>query len=293
MTSILVSFIIPAYNAANSICSCIDSIVNQPYKNIEIIVVNDGSSDSTIDICYKYINKNIIFRLFNKVNGGVSSARNLGLDQATGDYIMFIDADDYLLPNTITLELISKNVDMIQIPRNGGSRFKEYKNDIIINEQKKAQKFVNNNYNHECWGKIIKRTIIGDIRFKEGLRVGEDFLFMLGVYGRLNSVYYVRKGKGGYSYNVNGNSVMSVLKEDTDFGVLQQALIPYLKKRNSIAWHFMTNHLYLSSRTGNITSLIKGISMFDIICSPICNTSKKEYLVYKLRLLSGLPVIKR
>ena len=101
-----VSIIIPAYNAGKTIKKCLDSICNQTYKNIEIIVINDGSNDNTEDVVKSINNDKIIY--FKKENGGVSSARNLGLDNATGDYIFFIDSDDYV--NETYVENLVKNI---------------------------------------------------------------------------------------------------------------------------------------------------------------------------------------
>ena len=111
------SIIIPAYNAENCIERCLDSILDQDYHNeIEIIVVNDGSTDSTGSILNKY-QKQIpsVFRIITKENGGVSSARNAGLDAATGDWIWFCDADDYICKNGLSYVLNSFVDDDIDI----------------------------------------------------------------------------------------------------------------------------------------------------------------------------------
>lgn len=93
------SIIVPVYNVENYLSECIDSILNQTYNNLEILLIDDGSTDSSLSICERYacIDKRV--RLFRKENGGVSSARNLGLKMATGDYIGFVDSDDWIEPN--------------------------------------------------------------------------------------------------------------------------------------------------------------------------------------------------
>ena len=92
----LISIIVAIYNVDQYLEQCIDSIINQSYKNLEIILVNDGSTDNSKNICdyYSEIDKRI--KVVHKKNGGVSSARNTGIDIATGDYIAFVDSDDYL-----------------------------------------------------------------------------------------------------------------------------------------------------------------------------------------------------
>ena len=106
-TQPLVSVIIPVYNAEKTIIRTLESVVNQTYKNIEILVINDGSKDNSEQLISNYVsqvdNKNI--RLISKENGGVSSARNRGIDYATGDFIAFLDSDDFWLPNKIEMQL--------------------------------------------------------------------------------------------------------------------------------------------------------------------------------------------
>ena len=90
----LVSVIIPAYNIEDYIGRCLDSVLSQTYKNLEIIVIDDGSSDRTGEILDDYEKKNHRMKVIHKENGGVSSARNIGIDRANGDYIGFVDGDD-------------------------------------------------------------------------------------------------------------------------------------------------------------------------------------------------------
>ena len=92
----LVSIVIPVYNAENNIKVCLNSIIKQTYKNIEIICINDGSKDSSEKIIKEYKKKDSRIILINKPNSGVSDTRNLGIETSKGEYIMFIDADDYI-----------------------------------------------------------------------------------------------------------------------------------------------------------------------------------------------------
>lgn len=115
MKNELISVIVPIYNTSKYLSKCIDSIINQTYKNLEIILVNDGSTDNSLDICnkYKLIDSRII--IINKDNGGLSSAKNIGLDNHKGRYIAFIDSDDYVDNNFIGElynNLISTNSDI-------------------------------------------------------------------------------------------------------------------------------------------------------------------------------------
>ena len=92
----LISVIIPVYNVEKYLRRCIDSVINQTYKNLEIIIVDDGSTDNSSNICDEYTNKDSRVKVVHKENGGLSSARNVGIELAKGDLIAFVDSDDYI-----------------------------------------------------------------------------------------------------------------------------------------------------------------------------------------------------
>lgn len=92
----LISVIVPVYNVENYLCKCVDSIINQTYNNLEIILVDDGSTDGSASICDEYVLKDSRVKVIHKENGGVSSARNIGIAEASGEYICFVDSDDWL-----------------------------------------------------------------------------------------------------------------------------------------------------------------------------------------------------
>ena len=96
MNSPLISVIVPVYNVENFLHECVDSIINQSYSNLEIILINDGSSDKSGEICEIYALKDSRIKVYHKKNGGLSESRNMGLDHATGSYISFVDSDDYV-----------------------------------------------------------------------------------------------------------------------------------------------------------------------------------------------------
>lgn len=95
----LISIIIPVYNVEPWLDECLESVVGQTYENLEIIIVNDGSTDSSGEICEKWANKGSRIKLFIQENAGLSAARNAGLRNAIGDYYLFVDSDDYIEPN--------------------------------------------------------------------------------------------------------------------------------------------------------------------------------------------------
>lgn len=99
MENELISVIVPIYNVENYLRMCLDSIQNQTYKNFECLLINDGSPDNSAEICREYVAKDSRFRYFEKENGGVSSARNLGIERSEGVYITFVDSDDWVEPD--------------------------------------------------------------------------------------------------------------------------------------------------------------------------------------------------
>ena len=111
----LISIIVPIYNVENYLRQCLDSIQNQTYQNFECLLINDGSPDNSADICREYLEKDSRFKYFEKENGGVSSARNLGIECSGGTYITFIDADDWVDSDYLEVlynALIDENADI-------------------------------------------------------------------------------------------------------------------------------------------------------------------------------------
>ena len=111
----LVSIIVPVYNAERYLHRCIDSVLAQTYTNFELLLINDGSKDNSGEICDKYAVKDSRIRVFHKENGGVSSARNMGIDEAKGEWLSFIDSDDWIEPTMyekMLQELIGNNADI-------------------------------------------------------------------------------------------------------------------------------------------------------------------------------------
>ena len=188
-----ISVIIPAYNVSKYVKRCILSLLNQTYKNIEIIVINDGSTDNTLEIIKKYDVKVID----EENSGGASVPRNVGIKHSTGDYITFVDADDYVDKNYIEdmVKLIeTKNYDIIETPllfeanlKDKSLLYTEYKL-----EKKESFDFKNEYFNNELRyviGVFYKREVIQDIYFDERVRCYEDNMFNLRV--KLRSKSYL------------------------------------------------------------------------------------------------------
>ena len=191
-----ISVVIPVYKCEDTISKCIESILNQSYKNLEVILIDDGSPDNSGKICKEYSKRDNRVKVIHKKNGGVSSARNLGIDEATGDYITFIDSDDTLELEAFEVlinEISNNNLDLIMF----GMKFDYYiqgrlvKSDIKVIENNLMFKdgnikneffnLYNSNYLSSSCNKLIRLDLIknNNIRFNEKLTIYEDLEFVI------------------------------------------------------------------------------------------------------------------
>lgn len=215
-----VSIIVPVYNVEKYISRCLNSIVNQTYKNIEIILVNDGSNDNSEVIINKYKDLDHRIKYFYQCNSGPSKARNFGIKKSTGDYITFVDADDYISSDYIenlVIEAIYNKYDIVACGYTDISKYGEIKLNDFWNGKKKKSKIeffkdIFKGVGGTLWGKIFKRDIIinNDIRMPTDIYMCEDLLFNLEYV--LNSNTYGVINKNLYYYNrLNDNRISSQL----------------------------------------------------------------------------------
>ncbi|QMV69779.1 glycosyltransferase [Sphingobacterium paramultivorum] len=209
------SIIIPVYNAEKYLNACIGSILSQSFRDFEIILVNDGSTDGSGAICDSFTIKDKRIKVFHKENGGVSSARNLGLDHALGEWIYFIDADDDI--NLSCLDFLStRSLTGIDVVQFGFKTVEENKPDkeqlpLETKEFKDLDEFYNSGSlkNYTLWIHLIRRSIISDhnIRFNTSIKYAEDLEFVicaLSVSRRVMTISII-----GYHYYIRGNSAMA------------------------------------------------------------------------------------
>ena len=173
-----ISVIIPAYNAEKYITEAIDSVLNQSYKNLQLIVVNDGSTDRTLEIINKYSDNRM--KIISIQNGGVSKARNIGLDNAIGEYIVFLDADDKYLLNAFQKMIeycLASNADICAFQTTTSPKCRKSIESYEGTEM--LQLSGKNNYNTiYINGKIYRKEFINNTRFNVSMRVCEDSLFL-------------------------------------------------------------------------------------------------------------------
>lgn len=217
----LISIIVPVYNAENRISRCINSIVNQSYKNIEIILINDGSNDSSGQICDEFAKIDKRIKVIHKQNGGVSSARNEGLRSANGEYIQFVDSDDYIdkdMCEKLLKTMINDNSDLVV----SGYRTINSNN---IDETIYKREIYRKLYEMECdfsylytscffnslWNKLYKIEAIEN--FDENLSLGEDLIFNLNYLKKCESVSLIEECLYNYTKE-NKNSLSSKYREN-------------------------------------------------------------------------------
>lgn len=192
MAEPLVSIIIPVYNAATHVAKCIETVRRQTYRNIEILLVNDGSSDASGPICHMYARVDDRVRVIDKENTGVSATRNLALDLAKGDYIQFADSDDYLRTNATELlvQCAEKTkADLVvaayyRVSRGKTVAFSFLPDGVVMNQEEFARELMEEPasfYYGVLWNKLYRADIIRrhDIRCNTALSWSEDFLFNL------------------------------------------------------------------------------------------------------------------
>ena len=215
----LISVIVPAYNAEKYISKCIKSIQSNSYKNLEIIIVNDGSKDNTREVVESFCDDKRIV-LINQENGGVSRARNTGIDNAKGEYIAFIDSDDYIREDYFE-KLITPCIEegaevsccVYKIVTPDGKQIPDNRQKIADEFFITPQQIADNYFEYLDMGfvnfvfRIYNRKIIGDTRFSETLKWGEDGSFNLELFKKSNKIFVSPEEM--YFYVVHPNQATS------------------------------------------------------------------------------------
>lgn len=233
---LLVSVVVPIYNVEKYLIHCVQTIQHQSYKNIEIILVDDGSPDNCGRICDEFAKQDQRVKAIHKQNGGLSDARNAGIDIAAGDYITFIDSDDFIMPDMIEtlMNLITdKNTDIAQCnyTRRQDDHIEKIKQDPDLKNQCKVYSenrmlayLKDNKIMTMAWGKIYKMSLFHNIKFPVE-RLHEDVFTTYKLVHEANSVAvtdYV-----GYIYRMNDNSIttskFTPKKLDIVYGKIEQS----------------------------------------------------------------------
>lgn len=275
-----ISVIIPIYNTAEYLPRCLDSILHNTYQNLEIICVNDGSTDDSAAILDRYAALDPRLVVVSKINEGVSAARNTGLDTATGDFIAFIDSDDWVHPQFFELLICAErihNADCVicgvNIVNEQNRQTEHYDKAVVTAtdiHSVMADKFGRTN----IWGRIYKKSLINQIRFPVGIQIAEDTVFNLNVLCAKDSINIIRIGEKLYYYFQHANSTVKTVPNT----LISQAIPCYQNLLNESA---KTHRVYIVEQLVKTTLAFRYLSMFEPNYHEIkreCNDLLQTYL---------------
>lgn len=217
----MISIVIPVYNVAEYLIECVQSVLNQTYTNFEILLIDDGSTDSSKELCDELTYKDPRIKAFHKKNGGLSSARNYGIDKATGEYIIFLDSDDYWIENNILSLFIKKlqteNLDVVRaeyvyVDEKSNRLFtpNQWEGHLNLKEQVlssyEMMKYVING-KFFSWLFMFRKNAIENLRFDEHRRFQEDIDFAIKTFSKNLRCGYLPVQF--YAYRQREHSIMS------------------------------------------------------------------------------------
>ena len=275
-----ISIIAPIYNAEKTLHKCVDSILNQSYKDWELLLIDDGSTDGSALICDEYASKDQRIKVFHKKNGGVSSARNTGLDNATGSWLTFVDSDDFIDTTFLDSFIKSQSCDLyitgIQFINNTTTLLpsEEY---IKIEDVIELDNLLNKLYFTVTWGKVYKNDIIqqNKIRFNINLKIGEDTDFVLNYLLYIHDIRFVSKPLYHFFNDEKGKITKYILTADeyiTHTNSIKRSLARLCNKLN---YEFPVTHSVLMKYYSHLFYVhLMSISSYTIF--------KKEVRKYKV-----------
>ncbi|MGU8814898.1 glycosyltransferase [Clostridium perfringens] len=303
MKEALVTVIVTVYNSEDSIEKCILSILNQNYLNLEIICVNDGSSDKSVEIIKKIIKKDKRVKLINKGNGGVSTARNLGLKNAKGKYVQFVDSDD-----TIKFNMTEKLVSIIEKEKSdlvicgydilGQNKQCKYYDKKYYDRSEFWKDFFNLysiGYLNPPWNKLFKNRLIENF-FDEDISLGEDIIFNLSYIKKANRISVIEDCL--YNYSLDNEESLTKKFHENAFYSFQKIIysikenLPeniFLEKKNKLFNLFFIDYFrclnsLINKSKKNKLEIKKTINDWsnDPIIEEILNENNKKSILNKI-----------
>lgn len=249
-----ISIIVPVYNAEDYLKKCVDSLISQTYKNLEIILIDDGSTDNSLELCEKYKKIDNRVKVIHKENGGPSETRNLGIKNASGDYITFVDADDYISANMYknlinSMKKFNSDISVCKI-----KKVNKYKKNNISNEYKIMKMLkeealndllkLNSNITDYLYNKVYKKSLFNKIRLPEGM-IFEDMSIMYKIINETKTGvtfcdfegYYYVQHKKSLIHNVKQQDIIDgfkILKERYDYLIKNKNVNSEYLKQNRI-----------------------------------------------------------
>lgn len=274
----LVSIIIPVYNVELFLEKCLDSVKNQTYKDIEVIIVNDGSTDSSPEIINRYVAENANFKGFTIENSGQGGARNFGIEKASGEYIAFLDSDDYIAPNCIERlaeTAKNENSDIVVCGcydvREDGSIIAKVGNNI---KNRTTSVFDSPEilFNRVApWGKLFRKSIFGDLRFATRVWY-EDMRLIPKLYLNAKRISYIDDALFYYVQRMGSTMNNSNAVRNLEIIETFENLISYFKEKN----------LYENFRSELEFLVIDHIAVAGITRVVLCKDPNKKQVIKKL-----------
>ena len=269
-----VSIVVPVYNAGKYLKRCLDSLVNQTYSNLEIIIVNDGSTDNSKYICETYQQEDERILLLEQKNQGVSSARNFGLKHVTGDYVMFVDSDDWIEKDTCEQLLkyaVKEHVSIvtsspINVSENGEKEEMVRTGKIQHVNVASEFSFLNEKVLGVVWGSLYRQDCVKNLEFETDIFVGEDTIFYAQAVSRCQEIVFVSDG----FYNYVNYSASAA------HGKIDEKKMTNLKAWEKIADIFKHNQRIRDSAKGDY---VRQCANF---INRMCATGEKENPYYTL-----------
>lgn len=273
-----ISIIVPVYKAEKYLRRCVDSILAQTFTDFELLLIDDGSPDSSGEICDQYAASDPRVRVFHKPNGGVSSARNLGIDISNGEYLTFVDADDLIDKETLSIsisEMTRDNIDLLQVSFSRDIE-KLGKNSTSNSSVLDKYSYVQENYVIACiWGTFIKATIIKDnnILFDPSIKLGEDQLFLYNCITHSNRLK--RLGNICYyyfynTYSASNNEKAKDLTQSSYACISFKEKYPLFQKRIDDLVLYYTEKLILQHQYGTVYDILQKLKPKSQIYRPLC-----------------------
>lgn len=216
----VISVIVPLYNVEMYISACLDSILSQSYRNIEVIVVNDGSTDFSLQIAETYSEKDDRVKVYSFENAGLAEARNRGLAVATGEYLTFVDSDDMLLPDaleTMVKNIREENADLIEGEIIRGTihsetvKVKKYKKISYTPEKAIEDVLYQKRLLPSAWGKLYKKELFDNLSFEKGI-LYEDLNLFYKIFERCHKIVWIDFPV--YFYRITEGSILNTWRKE-------------------------------------------------------------------------------
>lgn len=301
-----ISIIVPIYNVEKYLDKCIKSILEQTFNDFELILINDGSTDKSGDICEYYKEKDKRIKVVNKENGGVSSARNAGLDIAEGKYIGFVDPDDWIDVNMyerMYKEIMTNNADIVVCDfvreyedKINKKKLKETKYEVnIFNNIQALKQLYKVKYTYVvAWNKLYKRELFNNIRYKDGFICEDEFIIHHLLYKSVKTIYiseilyhyFQREGSIINSeYNIKRLDKIKALHERVEFfSEIKEFNLKYKAEKDywdSMIWAYFIVKNKIKSSKNELKGLKEDFNhtIIDLLKNPLFTWKNKVFII--------------